>query len=48
MNKETTITLMKTTKGKTAGGYLHIPWQEGTEEGVCGKDSEAFLFSLDN
>ena len=39
-----TITLFKSTKGKTAGGYLHIQWQE---EGGLKKDDKCFLFSLD-
>jgi hypothetical protein len=39
-----TITLLKSTKGKTAGGYLHIQWKN---EGGLAKDDKCFLFSLD-
>jgi hypothetical protein len=39
-----TITLFKSTKGKTAGGYLHIQWKN---EGGMMKDDKCFLFSLD-
>jgi len=41
-----TITLMKTTKGRVCGGYLHIAWKEATNE--YGSDPSAFLFSLDH
>jgi hypothetical protein len=39
-----TITLFKSTKGKTAGGYLHIQW---IEEGGMTKDDKCFVFSID-
>ena len=39
-----TITLFKSTKGKTAGGYLHIQWKE---DGGRTKDDKCFVFSLD-
>ena len=41
-----TLTLMKSTKGKVAGGYLHIQWEDG--DGLYGSDSQAFLISIDN
>ena len=41
-----TITIMKTTKGRVCGGYLHIAWKEAKEE--RGKDPSAFIFSLDH
>jgi hypothetical protein len=41
-----TITLMKTTKGRVCGGYLHIAWKEAMNE--YGSDQSAFLFSLDH
>jgi hypothetical protein len=44
--KAMTITLMKTTKGRVCGGYLHIAWKEVKEE--YGSDPSAFLFSLDH
>jgi hypothetical protein len=40
-----TLTLMKSTKGKVAGGYLHIQWED---DGGWGSDSSAFVFSVDN
>ena len=44
--KPMTITLMKTTKGRVCGGYLHIAWKEA--KGELGSDPSAFLFSLDH
>jgi hypothetical protein len=44
--KAMTITLMKTTKGRMCGGYLHIAWKEAKDE--LGSDPSAFLFSLDH
>ena len=44
--KAMTITLMKTTKGRVCGGYLHIAWKEA--DGEYGSDPSAFLFSLDH
>ena len=44
--KSMTITLMKTTKGRVCGGYLHISWKEAKAE--YGSDPSAFLFSLDH
>ena len=41
-----TITIMKTTKGRVCGGYLHIAWKEATFE--YGSDPSAFLFTLDH
>jgi hypothetical protein len=41
-----TITIMKTTKGRVCGGYLHISWKEA--KGEHGSDPSAFLFSLDH
>ena len=41
-----TITLMKTTKGRVCGGYLHIAWKEAKDE--WGNDPCAFVFSLDH
>ena len=41
-----TITLMKTTKGRICGGYLHIAWKETKDE--HGIDPSAFAFSLDH
>jgi hypothetical protein len=45
LGKGMTLTLMKSTKGKVAGGYLHIQWKDG---GGGGSDSSAFVFSVDN
>ena len=42
-----TITLMKTTKGRVCGGYLHIAWKE-TAKNEYGSDPSAFLFTLDH
>ena len=42
-----TITIMKTTKGRVCGGYLHIAWKE-TTVGEYGSDPSAFVFSLDS
>jgi hypothetical protein len=44
--KSMTITLMKTTKGRVCGGYLHIAWKEAKAE--YGSDPSTFLFSLDH
>ena len=44
--KAMTITLMKTSKGRVCGGYLHIAWKEAN--GEYGSDPSAFLFSLDH
>jgi hypothetical protein len=44
--KAMTITLMKTTKGRVCGGYLHIAWKEA--KGEHGSDPSAFLFTLDH
>jgi hypothetical protein len=44
--KAMTITLMKTTKGRVCGGYLHIAWKEAKDE--YGSDPSAFVFSLDH
>jgi hypothetical protein len=44
--KAMTITLMKTTKGRVCGGYLHIAWKEAA--GEYGADQSAFVFSLDH
>jgi len=41
-----TITIMKTTKERVCGGYLHIAWKEAERE--YGSDPSAFLFSLDH
>ena len=41
-----TITLMKTTKGRVCGGYLHIAWKEA--KGEFGSDPSAFVFSLNH
>ena len=41
-----TITIMKTTKGRVCGGYLHIAWKEAQHE--FGSDPSAFVFSLDH
>ena len=41
-----TLTLMKSTKSKVAGGYLHIQWKEGNDG--FASDSSAFVFSVDN
>jgi hypothetical protein len=46
IDKGMTLTLMKSTKGKVAGGYLHIQWKDG--KSCYGKDSSAFVFSVDN
>ena len=43
--KAMTITIMKTTKGRVCGGYLHIAWKEAFEDG---SDPSAFVFSLDH
>ena len=43
-----TLTLMKSTKGKVAGGYLHIQQKDGGIYGCFGSDSSAFVFSVDN
>jgi len=41
-----TITLMKSTKDRVSGGYLHIAWKDsGSEVGI---DPSAFVFSLDH
>jgi hypothetical protein len=39
-----TISLFKSTKVKTAGGYLHIQWNN---EGGLTIDDKCFVFSLD-
>ena len=44
--KAMTITIMKTTKGRVCGGYLHIAWKEAKRE--FGSDPSAFLFTLDH
>ena len=44
--KAMTITIMKTTKGRVCGGYLHIAWKEAMRE--YGSDPSAFVFSLDH
>jgi hypothetical protein len=41
-----TITIMKTTKGRVCGGYLHIPWKEA--KGEYGGDPSAFVFSVNH
>jgi hypothetical protein len=41
-----TITIMKTTKGRVCGGYLHIAWKEASDE--YASDPSAFVFSLDH
>ena len=41
-----TITIMKTTKGRVCGGYLHIAWKDAKRE--YGSDPSAFLFTLDH
>jgi hypothetical protein len=41
-----TITIMKTTKGRVCGGYLHIAWKDA--KGEYGNDPSAFLFTLDH
>ena len=43
-----TLTLMKSTKGKLAGGYLHIQWKYGDWCGGYVSDSSAFVFSVDS
>ena len=43
--KSTTLTIMKSTKGKICGGYLNIKWKES---GGNTKDEKAFIFSLDH
>jgi hypothetical protein len=45
-DKAMTITIMKTTKGRVCGGYLHIAWKEADSE--YGSDPSAFVFSLDH
>ena len=45
--KAMTLTIMKTTKGRVCGGYLHIAWKE-TTVGEYGSDPSAFVFSLDS
>ena len=42
-----TLTLMKSTKGKVAGGYLHIQWED-VDDSRFGSDSQAFLINIDN
>lgn len=42
-----TITLMKSTKGKISGGYLHIRWNSGSELGVLTRDENCFIFNVD-
>jgi hypothetical protein len=44
--KAMTITIMKTTKGRVCGGYLHIAWKEAQDK--YGSDPSAFVFSLDH
>jgi hypothetical protein len=44
--KAMTITIMKTTKGRICGGYLHITWKEADCE--SGSDLSAFVFTLDH
>jgi hypothetical protein len=44
--KAMTITIMKTTKGRVCGGYLHIAWKKASSE--YGSDPSAFLFTLDH
>ena len=39
-----TLTVMKTTKGRLCGGYLHIAWKANE----YGSDPSAFVFSLDH
>ena len=41
-----TITIMKTTKGRVCGGYLHIAWNEGKSD--YGNDPSAFVFSVNH
>ncbi len=41
-----TITLLKSTKGKVSGGYLHIPWKN--DNSYYNKDDQAFIFSLND
>jgi hypothetical protein len=38
---------MKSTKGKVAGGYLHIQWED-VDDSRFGSDSQAFLINIDN
>jgi len=43
-DKGRTLTLIKTTKGRSCGGFTSVPWGKG---GVYKDDPTAFLFSLD-
>ena len=44
-----TLTVIKTTKGKTFGGYTEQTWKDESQKlGKLKKDEKAFLFSLDN
>jgi hypothetical protein len=44
-----TLTVIRTTKGKTFGGYTEQTWKDDTQKlGKLKKDNKAFLFSLDN
>ena len=43
--KAMTITIMKTTKGRVCGGYLHIAWKES--DGYHESIPSPFVFSLD-
>jgi hypothetical protein len=46
-DKGMTLTLMKSTKGNVAGGYLNIEWKKGGFSGSWGTDLSAFVFSVD-
>jgi hypothetical protein len=43
-----TLTLMRSTKGKVACGYLHNEWKIGGFSGTYGTDEEEFLLSVKN
>ena len=45
MGKGSTLTIMKSTKGKVCGAYMNIEWKEDGEDG---KDKKAFIFSVDH
>ena len=44
MGHQHTLTLMRSSKGKVAGGYLHIKW---LESGDFATDEQAFVISVD-
>ena len=48
IGKEHTLTLFRSQKGNVSAGYLHIKWEEGGSIGKYGKDSSAFVLSIDH